>query len=412
MNVQSYTKDSPGRLVPTLKGALAFVPDPLPRNSELSSESVRLLAGAENALGRLAGTTAREFNPYLIGSPLLHREAILSSRIEGTITTPERLVLFEAESSEGRVTPQQDNDTQEVLNYVRAMQHGLELLKTLPFCLRLIREVHRVLLTDVRGERERPGEFRHDQNWIRGRIDDDIRNARYVPPPVEEMKEALNNFEVYLNQEQADDRDPLLVQLALIHYQFEAIHPFRDGNGRIGRLMIPLLLCSCGRLDAPILYLSAYFERNRDQYVDSLLAVSQEGRWIPWINFFLRGVQQSANDANRHALGLLDLRQRYHRMFQRGRSSALLIRLIDRLFQTPSISINQAAELLEVTHQAATNNIRKLEEEGVVREVTGRKRNQVYLAGEILSYMYDTPEEVGATIPPGERLVGETMIGR
>lgn len=396
MNPKDFAELAPGRLVPTIDGVQAFVPDPLPENLELRGRTVRLLAAAENALGRLAGTTAREFNPFLVASPLLRREAILSSRIEGTVTTPEQLVLFEAESDEPGRRGRPDADTREVLNYVRAMYRGLELLKSLPVSLRLIREVHGVLLTGVRGERERPGEFRQSQSWIRGTRDDDISNARFVPPPPAEMTKALHDLESYMNREQTPGRDPLLVQFALIHYQFEAIHPFRDGNGRIGRLLIPLLLVSHRRLDGPFLYLSAFFERNRDRYMDLLLRVSQLGDWVSWIDFFLRGVYESASEANEQALGLLDLRQQYHRRVQKGRSSALLIRLIDELFQRPSITINQAAALLNVTGPAAANNVHRLVSEGILREVTGRKRNQVFVADEILSFMYDTP-----TLPPG-----------
>lgn len=392
MKAEQFRASAPGKLVPTVGGAQAFAPNPLPAQLDLGTSTVKLLARAENALGRLAGTTAREFNPYLVGSPLLHREAILSSRIEGTITTPEQLVLVQAESDRGRHR-RVDEDTQEVFNYMQAMIRGLELLQELPVCLRLIREVHKVLLTGVRGDQERPGEFRTHQNWVRGKLDDTIENARFVPPPVPEMTQALDEFERYLNQEPSPDHDPVLVQLALIHYQFETIHPFRDGNGRVGRLLIPLLLCSYGRLDSPILYLSAFFERNRDLYVDLLLHVSQTGEWLPWIDFFLRGVLESSEEAVRQATDLLALRQKYHRQFQTGRSSALLIRLIDRLFQTPSITIAAAADLLGVTQQAASNNIRKLQEAGILRETTGRRRGQIFLASEIMSFMYDRTDQ-------------------
>jgi len=389
MRASDFTSSAPGRLRKTVGGAVAFVPEPLPTGLHLEIQTVRLLAAAENSLGRLAGTTAREFNPYLIGSPLLHREAILSSRMEGTITTPEQLVLLEAESATPGRKLRADEDTREVRNYISAMHHGLDLLKTLPVSLRLIREVHRILMQGVRGGRQQPGQFRRSQNWIRGRIDDTIDNARFVPPPVAEMKEALDSFEKYLHRERSPDADPLLVQLALIHYQFETIHPFRDGNGRIGRLILPLLLVERGRLDAPVLYLSAYFERHRELYVDLLLNLNQTGNWNSWVDFFLRGVQESADEANRQAIGLLELRQRYHRQFQKGRSSALLIRLIDRLFQIPSITMGQAAQVLSVSHQAAANNIRKLEEAGMLQEITGRKRNQIFIANEILAFMHD-----------------------
>jgi Fic family protein len=278
-----------------------------------------------------------------------------------------------------------------VLNYVRAMRRGRDLLETLPVCLRLIREVHGELMKEVRGERERPGEFRRDQNWISGDRGRDITQARFVPPPPPQMHEALGALEGYLTQEQRDDGDPVLVQLALAHYQFETIHPFRDGNGRIGRLLLPLLLLSHRRIEAPVLYLSAYFERNRDAYQDLMLRVSQTGDWKSWVDFFLVGVRESAEEATRQAEGLLDLRTRYHRALQKGRSSALLIRLVDRLFQTPSITIGDAAALLGVTQQAASNNLRRLVAEGIVREVTGRSRRMVFVADEVMQFMYDTP---------------------
>lgn len=390
MKIDQFQPNAPGILVPTSGGAHAFAPNPLPKRMILDNSTIHLLARAENALGRLAGTTAREINPFLIGSPMLHREAILSSRIEGTITTPEQLVLIQAETKPGKRSLI-DEDAQEVLNYVQAMMHGLSRLPALPICLRLIREVHEHLMSGVRGGRERPGEFRTDQNWIRSRIDDSIVNARFVPPPIPEMTKALADFESYLNPPEATEHDPTLVRLALIHYQFEAIHPFRDGNGRVGRLLIPLLLCSQGHLHSPILYLSAYFEKNRDLYVDLLLHVSQTGEWTPWLDFFLRGVLESAEEGTQQAIDLLALRQDYHRRFQTGHSSALLIRLIDRLFESPSTTITAAAELLGVSQQAASNNIKKLVQAGILTETTGRKKNQIFLAREIMNFMYDNP---------------------
>jgi Fic family protein len=399
MRAEDFQPTAPGRLVPTTNGALAFAPDPIPASLPLSPGTIRLLSEAENALGRLAGTTSREFNPYLVGSPLLHREAILSSRIEGTVTTPEQLVLIQAESGRGPAPRSFDDDTQEVLNYVHAMRHGLDRLHDLPVCLRLIREVHETLMQGVRGGRERPGELRDSQNWVRGRLGSEIEHARFVPPPVPEMTRALDDFERYLGRDSAD-ADPLLVRLALVHYQFETIHPFRDGNGRIGRLLIPLLLCSSGRLDSPVLYLSAFFEKHRELYVDLLLTVNQTGQWSAWIDFFLKGVHESAVEATGHAISMLALRQRYHRQFQTARSSALLIRLVDRLFQVPSITIRQAAELLAVTPQAAVYNLRKLQVAGVLEESTGRKRAQVFIAREIMAFMQDRPEQP-AGVPSG-----------
>lgn len=393
MRSEDFSEDAPGELIATTHGVMAFVPEPPPRSLDLDLSTVKLLASAERALGRLAGVTQREFNPYLISSPMLRREAILSSRIEGTITTPEQLVLLEAETDEGPVaTPESraDADTEEVLNYVRAMHHGVELLEKLPVSLSLIRQVHRVLLSGVRGERHEPGEFRRGQNFIGSPGDDRIENARFVPPPVPQMKACLSDLEEYLNDDQVEV--PLLVQLAVAHYQFEAIHPFRDGNGRVGRLLIPLTMVAKERLEDPLLYLSAYFEQHRTAYVDLLLGVSQRGEWLPWVKFFLQGVADSALEASQQADAMMSLRMDYHRRFQADRSSAKIIRLVDRLFQTPSITIGKAARLLDLTPQGAANNVHKLENAGILQEVTGRKRNQVFVAQEILRFLYDRPQ--------------------
>ncbi len=293
------------------------------------------------------------------------------------------------------------DDAREVLNYVHAMEQGLRRLPNLPVSLRLIRELHEVLLREVRGEHDRAGHFRDSQNWI-GRRGASIREARYVPPPVKEMHEALDDFERYLHLEphlgqdgtraieEDPDLSPLLVRLALIHYQFEAIHPFRDGNGRVGRLLIPLLLVSHGRLRAPVLYLSAFFERQRATYYDLLLRVSQRGDWTEWVDFLLRGVAESATEAVSQADTLIALRERWRREFETARSSALLHKLIDRLFETPAIRIGDAQKLLQVTAASASANIKKLVEAGIVEERTGRKRDQVFVAMEIVRLMDTT----------------------
>jgi Fic family protein len=377
--------------VPTADGAEAFVPAPLPKTLPLEGSTLHLLAWAEHALGELSGVTARLVNPYLLGSPLLRREAILSSRIEGTYATAEQLAMFEA----GSPPPdeRQRNDAREVLNYVDAMRLGVAQLRKIPISLRLIQMVHGRLLKGVRGESQRPGEFRTLQNYI-GREADGIRGARFVPPPVLEMRQALSELEEYLHiaphgppapgQEPDPTLAPLLIRIALAHYQFETIHPFRDGNGRVGRLLIPLLLISHGRLREPLLYMSAYLERNRDAYYDLMLRVSQAGAWQQWIDFFLRGVAESARESVDLAGTLLGLRDRWQQQFQAARSSALLLKLIDRLFQVPSITISRAAEVLKVTPAAAANNIGKLVAAGILKERTGRRRGQVFVAMDIV----------------------------
>jgi Fic family protein len=256
MDSAQFTDRSPGTLATTLDGVTAFVPDPVPKTIDLDLGTVRLLARAENALGHLNGSAGRLVNPLLVGSPLLHREAILSSRIEGTITTPEELVLFEIDSPHIAKARVHEEETREVRNYIRAMQHGLSRLKELPVCLRLVRELHRELMAGVRGDRERPGEFRTVQNYIGAQGGGTIDHARFVPPPVAELDRLLADLERALQPDYSPDM-PTLVRLALVHYQFEAVHPFRDGNGRVGRLLIPLLLCEAQRLREPHLYLSS-----------------------------------------------------------------------------------------------------------------------------------------------------------
>lgn len=382
MQETDFAAVRPGRLVPRTGGALAFAPDPMPASLPLGPASVRLLSEADYAVGRLAGASGRLLNPYLVGQPLLRREAILSSRIEGTYTTPEQLVLLEAGAVKVGPDTKAAEDTREVLNYVRAMEHGRQLLQRIPVSLRLVKGVHKVLLEGVRGGQDRPGHFRTVQNYI-GAPGASIAGARFIPPPVPDMHEALDRWEKDLHVR--PDPLPLLVRLAVAHYQFEAIHPFRDGNGRMGRLLIPLRLCEHQRLPDPLLYMSAYFDRNRQEYMDRLLAVSTHAAWEPWVAFFLEGVAQCARESLTFADQLLALRDRYHEAIRTVRSSGLLATLIDELFRVPSITIGRAATLLRVTPAAASHNLKKLTALGIVVEVTGRTRDRFYVAREILS---------------------------
>ena len=392
MDQSEFMESSPGHLVSTTNGAMAFVPDALPKSIDLTPRAIRSLAEAENALGRLAGKATQMLNPYLVGSPMLYREAILSSRMEGTVTTPEKLVLLDAESSRIPAGRSPDSETREVQNYMKAMNFGLQRLNELPVCLRLLREIHGELMKGARGGRERPGEFRDKQNWI-GSSTVSIQDARLVPPPVAEMGECLQDFEAYLNEDWDDPHGlPLLVRLGLVHYQFETIHPFRDGNGRIGRLLIPLLLCSADRMRYPLLYVSAYLERRRDDYTDLLLEVSRRGDWIAWVEFFLATIGESAEESIRQAGGLIELRERYQQDFQKARKSGLLQKLIDRLFMQPSITIRQAADATGLTDAAAAHNVRKLEDAGILYRVEGRSHPRVYVADEILRFLYDAEE--------------------
>jgi len=256
-----------GQLVQTSRGYLAYVPNPLEPKIELTLSIVKELSAADRALSELAGIARTLPDPHILIGPFLRREAVLSSRIEGTQASYSDLLFFEA----ARLREKEVPDVREVSNYVKAAEYGLARLSTLPISLRLIREMHQRLMTGVRGEIQTPGEFRRSQNWI-GPAGCTLSDATYVPPPVEEMENALDGFEKYLH---APSEMPALIRLALIHYQFESIHPFLDGNGRVGRLLVTLLLCAEKLLPQPLLYLSAYFERYRDDYYQHLLAASQ-----------------------------------------------------------------------------------------------------------------------------------------
>jgi Fic family protein len=377
MQASDFTNERTGELVPTVDGALAFVPAALPpTNLGLDWALADRLSRAENALGQLEGMASKLVSPYLILNPLLRREAILSNRIEGTFTTAKQLALFEAAGQPESANP----DASEVLSYVRAMERGLKLLESLPVCLRLIREVHSTLLKNVRGSDKQPGKFRTVQNAI-GATGQTLVEARFVPPPPIHLKDCLSDFERYLNSE---PNLPQLVRLALIHYQFEAIHPFLDGNGRVGRLLLPLLLCAQKRLSQPLVYVSGYFEKYRQQYADKMLRVSQAGEWTDWVGFFLDAIAEQSRQALESARRLLELQAEYRSRVQRARASPLAPTLVDRLFQTPAITLPATAKFLEVTHRSATNIVDKLVEFKILEEVTGRARNRIFLAREIV----------------------------
>ncbi|MDP1767861.1 MAG: Fic family protein [Nitrospirota bacterium] len=376
MKIDDFTERKGGRLIKTSAEYWAFVPHPLPPQLTLTWELVNQLSEADRALSELAGIARTLPNPHLLIGPFIRREAVLSSRIEGTQASLSDLLYFEAS---GAIDPKSP-DVQEVSNYVRAMEYGLARLKKFPVSLRLFRELHEHLMAGVRGDRLTPGEFRRSQNWI-GPAGCTLMDATYVPPPVDEMHDALGQLEQYLH---APSALPLLIRLAGIHYQFEAIHPFLDGNGRIGRLLMTLLLCSEGALSEPLLYLSAYFEQRREDYYRLLLGVSQAGRWDDWISFFLQGVAEQSKDAIGRSEQLLALWQTYRATLQSARSSALQLQLVDELFSYPAITIGQAAKRLNVTQRSAQLNVEKLVRKGILREETGKKRNRVFMAPEII----------------------------
>jgi len=375
MNPTSFVAPAAGRLVTTAGGAAAFVPSPLPPELDLSWDLLNRVARAERAVGHLRGVGRILPNPHLLIQPFARREAVLSSRIEGTQASLGDLLLFEI----GTPAPEQ-HDVREVANYVAALEYGLQRIEQLPLSLRLIRELHSKLMRGVRGESQAPGEFRGIQNWI-GKPGTKIADATYVPPPVPEMHAALDTFEKFFH---AESHLPALIRLALVHYQFEAIHPFLDGNGRVGRLLITLLLHTEKLLDQPLLYLSAFFEQRRDEYYDRLLAVSSRGAWSDWIEFFLQAVHDQAEDTVRRAGSLLELREQYRSRVTEGRHSALMLGIIDQLFQSPAVTITGLARHVGASYPAAKQNVEKLVAAGIL-EPLSNTRNKVYMAREILA---------------------------
>ncbi len=376
MHIDDFQVGGAGKIIRAIGGYNAFLPDGLPPQVVWNAELALAQSAADLALGRLGGVGQSLTNPHLLIRPFLRREAVLSSKIEGTQAELTDLLLFEAsEASEARVP-----DVLEVHNYVNAIEHGLNRLKQKPLTLNLIRELHEMLMHGVRGQERTPGEFRTRQNWI-GPDQCPIEDAKFVPPPPEELMRCLSGFETYLH---AASELPPLVRLAFIHYQFEAIHPFADGNGRLGRLLITLLLCVEALLPQPLLYLSAYFERNQSAYYRHLLEVSQKGHWVEWAIFFLKGVTEQASDAVLRSNRILALRDEFRRMVQTTGTSSRLLELVDHLFASPVIRIKDAQRVLKVTPRAAAANVTKLIDLGLLREITGRQRNRYFLCDRII----------------------------
>jgi len=378
MKKSDFTKNSPGKIITTRKGYTAFIPNPLPPKVAWSNELLQALSRADRSLAKLAQVGNSFPVPQVVVRPFIRKEAVWSSQIEGTRTSFQELLSYEARQLSLFGDPQ---DAKEVHNYVKAINYGLECLNDLPMSSRLIREIHGVLMKGVRGETMTPGEFRKSQNWI-GQPGATIENARYVPPPMDEMIACLSDLEKFIHK---DSDLPPLLRIGLIHYQFEAIHPFLDGNGRIGRLLITLLLVAWGLMAQPLLYLSNYIEANRRKYYQRLLAVSQKGAWEAWLLFFLEGVCSQAEDASRRINKLQELRTRYHKLVAKDRSHRKLERMIDYLIGTPITSINQTRDILEIgSFTTIQRLIDKLCGVGILKEITGNSRNRAFSAGEIL----------------------------
>jgi Fic family protein len=369
-----------GRYVKQPTGYRAFIPARLTPKPALTydDEMTRLLSDADRALGRLDGVASVLPNPDLFVAMYVRHEAVLSSQIEGTQSTLEDVLQFEVE---GSISNDQPKDVEEVVNYIAAMNYGMRRLAKLPLSKRLLGEFHHKLLKGVRGADRQPGEFRTTQNWI-GPQGCTLDQAEFVPPPAHEMQNALNDFEKFLH-----DRTtlPALIHCALAHAQFETIHPFLDGNGRVGRLLITLLMCERKILQEPLLYLSYFFKMHRAQYYDRLMAIRNDGDWESWVKFFLRGVFEVSQGATDTARAILELREKHREAIaSRFSNSVNGLLLLDYLFQQPVISVAMAEKRLKCVYVTASNLIEQLTKMGILIETTGRTRNRRYQYQEYL----------------------------
>lgn len=364
-------------------GYRAFRPAPLPPKPpiQVDPEMSRLLSDADRALGRLDGVASILPNSDLFVAMYVRHEAVLSSQIEGTQSSLDDVLEIAVDRRDPRRHP---IDVEEVINYVAAMNYGLERLGEFPLSLRLIREIHGRLLEDVRGAERNPGEFRRSQNWI-GPSGCTLQEAVFVPPPPHEMKEALGDLEHFLH---STDEMPVLFHCGLAHAQFETIHPFLDGNGRVGRLLITLLLCQRGVLQLPLLYLSLFFKKYRAEYYDRLMAIRTDGDWEGWLRFFLRGVYEVSRSATETARSILRLRESDRQRIA-SHSNALI--LLDHLYQQPIVTVRYAERVIGCSYTTASKAVRELEDHGILEEITGQKRNRRYRYSPYLC-LFENPE--------------------
>ena len=364
-----------GRYVRQATGYRAFIPEDLPPTPpvDIDLEMQRLLSEADRALGRLEGSIQTLPNPDLFILMYVRKEAVLSSQIEGTQASISDLLKAEAEVFDAS-TPK---DVDEVLNYVKAMNYGLSRLQELPLSIKLIREIHEKLLEGVRGRNLQPGELRQSQNWI-GPQGSSLMNATYIPPPHKEAFDALGKLEKFLHTE---DHLPPLVKIGLAHAQFETIHPFLDGNGRVGRLLITFFLCQQGILQKPVLYLSHYFKQNRTEYYERLQKTRESGDWESWLKFFLKGVASVAAQATDTARKIVDLRENHRSLITNnfGSAGATGARLLEHLYKRPTVSVNSVRDFLGISYPNANNLVEKFCKNQILFEFTGNARNRQYL---------------------------------
>jgi Fic family protein len=356
------------------RGYITFVPKPLPPAPpiQFDQELLNLLSKADCALGRLDGSAQILPNPDLFVSMYVRKEAILSSQIEGTQASLEDVLTYEAISERRKAS----QSVGEVVNYVNAMNDSLESLKHQPFGNVILRQAHEKLLKGVRGSGKLPGQFRQIQNWI-GAPECNINTASFVPPPPTEVGRLMSELETYIT---VDETMPMLVKCGLVHAQFETIHPFLDGNGRLGRLLITLLLCQQRIMNRPLLYLSAYFKQHRLEYYDRLQQVRDFGNWEDWLKFFLKGIGLVSDEAFETVRDILSLRESHRQLIlNKMRSSANGLILLEDLFKSPLTDVGSVAKLVHVTYTAANNLVSDFTLHGLLKEITGKHRNRLFL---------------------------------
>lgn len=378
-----------GRYVRQPSGYRAFIPEALPPEPpvQITNELQQLLSEADRTLGRLDGSIQILPDADMFVYMYVRNEAVLSSQIEGTQSSLQDLLAAEAEI----LTPNRPNDAAEVINYVRAMNYGLERLSTLPVSTRLICEIHGELLRGVRGSHLTPGELRTSQNWI-GPENCTLLEANFVPPPPSQLADSMSSLERFIHYE---DKLPLLIKIGLVHAQFETIHPFQDGNGRVGRLLITFLLCQQQVLTKPVLYLSYFFKRYRQQYYDELQTVRDAGSWEQWLMFFLRGVAAVSEQSTETVRSILALREKHRRIINDnfGGAAGNGHRVLEHIFSHPVVSVDDVQELIGTSYPTANNLVARLVEYGILREFTGQARNRAFIYQSYLELFHDTEQE-------------------
>lgn len=363
-----------GRYIKQMTGYRAFIPESLPPSPPIiiDNELQGLLSKADRALGRLDGSILTLPHPDMFVLMYVRKEAVLSSQIEGTQSSLQDVLAAEAKV----LSPDRPKDVGEVVNYVDAMNYGIERLRSLPVSIRLIREIHGKLLRGGRGSHLTPGELRTSQNWI-GPAGCSLNEATFVPPPPHEVPRKMGELEQFLH-EKTDL--PLLIKIGLAHAQFETIHPFLDGNGRVGRLLITFLLCEQEVLLKPVLYLSYYFKKHRQLYYEKLQAVREHGLWEEWLAFFLRGVIEVSGQATETARRIITLREEHRSMITGnfGRAAANAHRVLENLYVHPIVSVGEVQELIGTTYPAANDLVSRMEKHGILSEITGQVRNRKF----------------------------------